>query len=76
MTERVFIPRFDTRIIVSSTRGCMDAKFSARPVESIGLGHGDTVEEAARSLIACIRKDADEMEAAINKHIDEKPFAN
>ncbi len=54
-------------IVIEDSMGAMDHKFRSRLTESNGYGSGDTEEEAAMAVVACIRKEADEMEMAIKE---------
>lgn len=62
-----FVLKFswDSHVVVTNTHGASDHKFSAQPVDAVGLGGGDTPVEAVLSLCESLRAVADEIEANV-----------
>ena len=58
---------YDNCVIIELTRGIMDAEYMAKIRDGVGLGAGNTVEEAIASVVASLRETADIIEAESNK---------
>lgn len=58
-------------VIVENSHGSMDHEYKSHLRDCIGLGSGHTKKEAALSLVAGLRQQADIIEAAINQRFEE-----
>jgi hypothetical protein len=72
MFDPVFTIQFNSNnyAIVHDTHNSMDVKYSARIVDPVGLGFGDTRREALLSLCESLRSAADSLEAKIIKDVN------
>jgi hypothetical protein len=61
---------YDSAVVVDFTRGTMDCKLKCSTVDPVGFGVGDTVRETVLSLCNSLRRTADEIEEALEKHYE------
>ncbi len=64
MSDPAYVLKFDwdNRVIVDETHGTCDDKYHARVLDPVGLGGGDTPQEAILSLCESLREAADDIE--------------
>lgn len=67
--EELYLLKFgwDNYVIIENTRGTMDCEYKASIRDGVGLGAGNTVEEAIASVVASLRRTADVIEQESKK---------
>lgn len=64
MSNPAYVLKFhwDNRVTVNETPGLCDDRYYARILDPVGLGGGDTPQEAILSLCESLREAADDIE--------------
>lgn len=65
MNERTVLKTGSDILYVRPTSGSIDEKFWCFSVDPIGMGSGDTEDEAIENFIQSLRRTADDLESAL-----------
>lgn len=58
-------------VIIENSRGSMDHEYKSHLRDCVGFGSGNTKKEAALAVVSMLRRQADIIEAAIQKRFEE-----